>query len=166
MCFGPHGLERRERDGALDTISDNGVGGDPIAEYDYIGGRTLRRKMRNGVNLDLRDGSATRYDNAGLPTRWAHLDTKEQGSPVVIGFEYGYDPGGNKLYQRSLHDPLDSQRYAYDSAERLAAYSRSWFGEGDYAPSSPEYCDAATSAPWSGMTQAQKWLLEGRTPVR
>jgi YD repeat-containing protein len=119
--------------GALDTISDNGAGGDPIGEYDYIGGRTLRRKMRNGVNLDLRDGSGTRYDSAGLPTRWAHLDTNEQGSPVVIGFEYGYDCGGNKLYQRSLHDPLDSQRYAYDSAERLAAYSRGWFGSGFFS---------------------------------
>jgi len=36
----------------LDTARDNSVGGDPIAEYDYIGGRTLRRMFtpsRKGI---------------------------------------------------------------------------------------------------------------------
>ena len=68
-----------------------------IVRYEYIGGRTLKREMANGVDLDMRDGAGgTLYDALGRPTEWKHLDTNQAGDPLAIGFSYGYDRVGNK----------------------------------------------------------------------
>ncbi|NQU43127.1 RHS repeat-associated core domain-containing protein, partial [bacterium] len=97
----------------------------------------------------------------GRPLRWAHLDTNQQGDPVLIGFEHEYDAAGNKRYQRSLHDPFDSQRYTYDSASRLMSYSRGFFGVGDTAPDDARFCDAPATTTWSGLASARTWDLDG-----
>jgi len=53
--------------GLLDEVKDNGVSGNAIAHYEYIGGRVLKRTSRNGIALDLTTGTLTRYDPAGQP---------------------------------------------------------------------------------------------------
>jgi hypothetical protein len=53
--------------GLLDEVKDNGVSGNAIAHYEYIGGRVLKRTSRNGIALDLTTGTLTRYDTAGRP---------------------------------------------------------------------------------------------------
>jgi hypothetical protein len=69
--------------GRLRKVYDDGQSGDPVALYDYIGSRLLRRAMQNGVDLDLRvysGGSPTaaaHYDAAGRPTLWTHLALKQ-----------------------------------------------------------------------------------------
>ena len=138
--------------GPLETLSDNGPS--EIVRYEYIGGRTLKREMANGVDLDMRDGAGgTLYDALGRPTEWKHLDSNQN---VVIGFSYGYDRVGNKRWQRVLHDTRDSQRYAYDSASRLTAFVR-----GDFGPTEQDWCDASSTQPRAGMTQARQWTLDG-----
>jgi YD repeat-containing protein len=141
--------------GPLRTILDDGASS-AIAQYEYLGGRTLVRAMQNGVNLDLRgSGGAAFFDATGRPTQWLHRDTNQTGSPTKIGFEYAYDGNGNKQYQKSVHDPLDSQRYAYDSADRLTACVRGPFG------TLPEgFCGPSTGT-WSGMDQYEGWNLDG-----
>jgi len=69
---------------------------------------------------------------------------------MKIGFEHIYDRAGNKLTQRSLHDPLDSQRYACDSANRLTAFSR-----GHFTRTGDAFCESPTSPTWSGMGQGR-----------
>ncbi|NQU43123.1 hypothetical protein HQ520_07545 [bacterium] len=84
----------------------------------------------------------------------------------MIGFEHEYDAAGNKRYQRSLHDPLDSQRYAYDSASRLLAYSRGFFGVGDTAPDDARFCDAPATTTWSGVASESALQREVWPPKR
>ena len=151
--------------GALKSIYDDGQAANPIARYDYFGGRTLRRAMQNGIDLDLRNSAGgTYYDALGRPMRWAHVNSRA-GNALVVGWERSYEAGGNVIAQRSLHDAKDSQRYAYDSANRLTAFSRGDFaavaGGAQVKYDSPAYCDAPTAAAWSGMAQAQQWHLDG-----
>ena len=57
--------------GLLDEVKDNGVGGNAIAHYEYIGGRVLKRTSRNGIALDLTTATVlTCYDSAGQPEEW------------------------------------------------------------------------------------------------
>ena len=150
--------------GALKSIYDDGLSANPIARYDYFGERTLRRAMQNGIDLDLRNGASAYYDALGRPTRWAHVNSRA-GNALVVGWERSYDVAGNVIAQRSLHDPKDSQRYAYDLVNRLTAFSRGDFaavaGGAQVKPDSPAYCDVPTAAAWSGMAQAQEWHLDG-----
>lgn len=148
--------------GPLRAISDldgqgNAVDGPPIAQYDYLGGRTLLRAMQNGVNLEMRDeNGGAFFDVTGHPTRWLHVAATETGTAVKIGFEYAYDGAGNKFYQKSVHDPLDGQRYAYDSADRLLATRRGAFSTTPYS-----YSAAPTSATWLALDSYEGWNLDG-----
>ena len=142
--------------GALQSIGDEGQA--PVAVYDWIGGRVLCRQMDNGVNLDMRNGSATWYDGVGRPVRYGHVDINQQGEPVLIGFEQTYDRVGNKLSQASIHDPRDSQRYAYDSASRLTSFVRGTIPTGQGVD---PRCDPPAQQPPIGMTQGQEWDLDG-----
>ena len=147
-------------DGALKTVGD-ASSATAIATYDYVGGRVLRRAMQNGIDLDLRDGSGTHYDSAGLPTAWNHRDTNQGGDPVALGFEYAYDGAGNKLWRRAEHDATLSQRFAYDSAGRLTAFVRGAFPDtGDVAA---DYCAAVSAggAPPAGLASLRRWTLDG-----
>jgi RHS repeat-associated protein len=63
--------------------------------------------------------------------------------------------------QRSIHDPLDSQRYAYDSASRLVATSRGQYPEGDFITSPSLYCESPTTATWTTEESAFQWGLDG-----
>jgi RHS repeat-associated protein len=133
-------------------IYDDGQSGDPVALYDYIGSRLLRRGMQNGITLDLRTGSGAYCDAAGRPTRWLHRNDNEDGSPVALGYEFAYDREGNKLWSRSLHDASDTQRYAYDSAGRLTSYVRGDFND---------YCDVPMGTVWPEAVQSRRWRLDG-----
>jgi RHS repeat-associated protein len=157
----PNGRElsyTRFDDGALHEIDDDGWG-NTRATYDYIGGRTLRRMLANGVDLDFRDGAGTYYDGLGRPLEWRHKNVST--GATIIGFEYAYDRAGNRLMQRSIHDPLDSQRYAYDSASRLVATSRGQYPEGDFVTSPSLYCESPTTATWTTEESAFQWGLDG-----
>ena len=133
----------------------------PSLAYDWIGGRLLRQGMSNGTGLDMRNGSGTDYDGAGRPVRWAYRKGSQSGNEAMIGFRYTYDRTGNKLAQRSLHDPRDSQRYAYDSANRLTSYSRGAFDASEPTLLSASWCDTATTPAWSGMAQGARWIMDG-----
>jgi RHS repeat-associated protein len=111
------------------------------------------------VDLDSRDGSGTIYDGLGRPLEWRHKNVST--GATVIGFEYAYDRAGNRLMQRSIHDPLDSQRYAYDSASRLVATSRGQYPEGDFITSPSLYCESPTTATWTTEESAFQWGLDG-----
>jgi RHS repeat-associated protein len=63
--------------------------------------------------------------------------------------------------QRSIHDPLDSQRYAYDSASRLVATSRGQYPEGDFITSPSLYCESPTTPTWTTEESAFQWGLDG-----
>ena len=78
-----------------------------------------------------------------------------------MGWERSYDRGGNAIAQRSLHDAKDSQRYAYDAAARLTAFSRGDFATGSLDPGSAAYCDAPTAGTWGDLARAQEWHLDG-----
>ena len=106
----------------MDEVRNHGGGA--IARYDTIGSRVLRRFLANGVHLDLRSGSGTYYNSAGLPTYWPHLDTNQLGSPPSTHFESTYDAMGNKYYHTPQHNFPDSQSYIYDSSYRLTFYER------------------------------------------
>ena len=147
--------------GALGSVYDDGQAANAIASYSYIGGRTLKRAMQNGINLDMRNGSGgDYYDALGRPTRWAHVNAGAAGA-LVVGWERSYDRGGNAIAQRPLHDAKDSQRYAYDAAARLTAFSRGDFATGSLDPGSAAYCDAPAAGTWGDLARAQEWHLDG-----
>ena len=147
--------------GALGSVYDDGQAANAIASYSYIGGRTLKRAMQNGINLDMRNGSGgDYYDALGRPTRWAHVNAGAAGA-LVVGWERSYDRGGNAIAQRSLHDAKDSQRYTYDAAARLTAFSLGDFATGSLDPGSAAYCDAPTAGTWGDLARAQEWHLDG-----
>ena len=90
------------------------------------------------------------------------------GCPVKIGFEYQYDGAGNKLYQRSLHDPDDSQQYSYDSANRLTGFVRGPFDPNEgYWDENEEWvgtfnwCDAPPTMSGTAYSRGQQWDLDG-----
>ena len=89
----------------------------------------------------------------GRPLRWAHRDTGQVGSPIVVGFESEYGAPGNKLMQRVLHDTPASQLYRYDAASRLITYVR-----GDNTMD--DYCAPDGDCP-PDQTVARRWWLDG-----
>ncbi|MCX7015250.1 MAG: hypothetical protein NTW86_22295, partial [Candidatus Sumerlaeota bacterium] len=145
--------------GALKSVKDSGAP-TAIAAYEWIGGRLGDRMSQNGVDLYLFGC----YDAAGRPAYWYHYNLQDE-SCDALGFDYTYDRVGNKLSQKSYHDPKDSQRYAYDSASRLTAWVRGGFGQWVYQNPNWVYldgrCDPSNSQPPAGMTQAQRWDLDG-----
>jgi len=138
--------------GATNAIKDNGASTN-IAQYEYLGSRILKRVMQNGVNLDLTDGGISRYTPSGQPSRWASVNTSGQ---TVVGYDSLYDHAGNPTTAISLHDAVDSQRYAYDSDSRLTAFIR-----GQIPLNGMDYCSDPEAQPYAGMTQAQQWTLDG-----
>ena len=126
--------------GALATVKDNGAGSN-IASYDYIGSRMLKRTMQNGVNLDYTNGSGTRYDGLGRPTRIEH----KNGGGTVAGEDLAYSPIGDVTSQVSLRDTLSDYQYAYDYAGRLTG-------------ASPQRTRSTVRA---GMPYSSSWGMDG-----
>ena len=123
---------------------------------------------RDGAGFEKRQ--RTDYDGAGRPVRWTYRKGSQSGNDAMIGFRYTYDRTGNKLAQRSLHDSRDSQRYAYDSANRLTSYSRGAFDASEPTLLSASWCDTATTPAWPGMVQGarmrHKHFVSGRNSMK
>lgn len=94
------------------TIAD---GASKVADYAYIGGRLLEESYPNGTR-NLR-----RYDGARRPVQVATLDGEGN---TIVGFDYTWDRGGNRLSESKTHDPANSEAYRYDSAYRLVHFYR------------------------------------------
>ncbi|MCX5670450.1 MAG: hypothetical protein NTU94_03900, partial [Planctomycetota bacterium] len=109
----------------LDTVTDQGASA-AIADYDWIGAdRVLRRSSPlTGTCMTYLDATGTLdigYDGLGRPVLLRDLRSDDS---LIVGFTYTYDRMGNKLTEGKLHDPVNSEVYAYDSAYRLVSFDR------------------------------------------
>ncbi|GIW81053.1 MAG: hypothetical protein KatS3mg105_2860 [Gemmatales bacterium] len=52
-----------------------------------------------------------------------------EGNSLLVGFTHDYDRMNNKLTEGKLHDGLNSEFYAYDSAYRLVGFNRTAGGQ-------------------------------------
>jgi RHS repeat-associated protein len=109
----------------LNTVADQGAAL-PIADYDYIGvDRPLQRLYPiNGTRETYLDDSGTvdvGYDGLRRPVE---LRNPRSDNSLIVGFTYAYDRMNNKLTEGKLHDPANSESYAYDSAYRLIGFHR------------------------------------------
>ena len=109
----------------LDTIADQGVA-QPIVDYDYIGAnRVLEREYPlNGTRLTyLNDDGDTDVGYDGLRRPIQHRNVRSDNT-ILVGFTHSYDRMNNKLNEDKLHDPINNEDYAYDSAYRLIDFDR------------------------------------------
>jgi len=109
----------------LDTVTDRGAAA-PVADYDWIGtGRVLQRSSPlTGTRVTYLDDTGIAdvgYDGAG---RTVQLRDLRSDNSLIAGFTYTHDRMGNKLSEGKLHDPANSEAYAYDSAYRLVSFTR------------------------------------------
>jgi RHS repeat-associated protein len=119
VSFLPDELNRPER------IVDSYTG---TTRYDFLGaGRLLNRISPNGTRLTLLSGPTDivgqGYDGARRIVDFASklISTGQD----VIHYAYGYDPAGNRTFERRIHEPSGSswkgETFAYDAAYRLTA---------------------------------------------
>ena len=127
----------------LNQINDTGHSA--IVAYDYIGRtpRVLQKTYQNGTLTTMQ------YDGIRRPTE---LLTAHSLQPI-IGFDHSYDREDNKLNERKLHDPANSELYMYDSAYRLTTFDRGTLDANGTAISTP-----TTTA---GALQLRDWTLDG-----
>lgn len=115
------GFDRLDR---IKTIQD-AESTEAIVQYDYLGpGRVLERRYPNGVRLTYLDEAGTTdigYD--GVKRMIAHRHLRANDS-LVVGFSHGYDRAHNKGFEEKLHDPTNSELYAYDSPYRITGFER------------------------------------------
>jgi len=109
----------------LATVADQGAAQN-IASYQYIGVyRVLERHYPlNGTRMTyLNDAgdSNVGYDGLRRPVRLRHLRADKS---LIVGFTHSYDRMNNKLTEGKLHDRVNSEVYAYDSAYRLIRFDR------------------------------------------
>ena len=144
-------------------ISDNVAHENAIAIYEYMGGRVLTKFLQNGLFLDMREENETNFDDLGRPEYYDYCNIYNGADPedepeweidYVLGFSYAYDRAGNKTRQYLWPNVSDSQRYAYDSANRLTAYNR-----GTYVGATDACNDLG--ATHSDQTIARRWALDG-----
>ena len=116
-----------------------------IVAYDYIGRtpRILQKPYQNGTLKTMQ------YDGIRRPTQ---LLTAFSQQPI-IGFEHDYDKEDNKLNERKLHDSINSELYAYDSAYRLTTFDRGTLNTGGTAITTPTIT--------AGVLQLRDWTLDG-----
>ena len=148
--------------GPLESISDTADHANPIVTYEYIGRRTITKMMQNGILLDMRDGTGG-FDNLGRPSTYAYgyiyndADPEEEPEwdiDTKMSFTYAYDRAGNKTKQYVWPNINDSQRYAYDSANRLTSYNR-----GTHVGATDPCDDLGGTHP--DQTVARRWALDG-----
>lgn len=84
--------------------------GQAIMQYTYDSADRLQTKSyQNGITTNF-------INNAN---GWVtDLNYNKQGTQIV-GFRYGFDKEGNRLYTDSLHDAPNSEQYVYDGKYRL-----------------------------------------------
>ncbi len=109
----------------LQTVTDQGAL-QPLVRYEYIGlDRVLERDYpQNGTRATYLDDTGTvdvGYDGARRPVEMRDL---RSDNSLIVGFTYTYDRMNNKLTEGKLHDPANSETYAYDSAYRLTQFAR------------------------------------------
>ncbi len=75
------------------------------------------------------------------------------GPSNIVGFEHSYDPENNKVNERKLHDPTNSELYQYDSAYRLTNFERGTLNAGGTTVT------AQTST--TDALQDKDWTLDG-----
>lgn len=96
----------------IDTIGD-AASMTPITQYVYdLANNVTGRGARNGVV------ALSTYDADD------HVLTLDHtiGMQRVVGFTYGYDNEGNRLYEGRLHNPSHAEAYSYDALDRLIDY--------------------------------------------
>ena len=109
----------------IDKISD-ASSVPAIVDYDYIGEQRVARRLYpgNGTRMTYLNDGATAdqgYDGLRRPVQLRHL---REDNSLVVGFTHDYDRMNNRLNETKLHDPANSEAYAYDSAYRLTGFDR------------------------------------------
>ena len=127
VSFLPDELNRPER------IVDSYTG---TTAYDFMGPqRLLNRIHPNGTKLTLLSGGSDSvgegYDGARRVVAFSSkLSSTGQD---LVGYAYGYDPAGNRTFERRLHEPSASgwkgETFAYDAVYRLIARREGTLGE-------------------------------------
>lgn len=103
--------EVRDVRGLITRVED--AFGQPIVQYSYdASGRVQTKTYMNGVV-----GSFVRNQNG-----WVEQLTYANGGSQILGFEYGFDHEGNRLFSRKLHDLTNSEEYIYDFQYRLVQF--------------------------------------------
>jgi len=104
-------VEQKDLRDRLVTVSDTGG---VIAQYSYdLGNRVGTRAYRNGVVASYT------YDADNRILSLSHVVGQ---APPLAAFAHSYDAEGNKLYEQKLHQPGNSEAYAYDNDYRLTDY--------------------------------------------
>lgn len=108
----------------IKTISDVEASTN-IVHYNYIGPkRVLEREYQNGTRLTHLDDAGTTdsgYDSIKRKIEHRHL---RADNSLIVGFTYAYDREDNKRFERKLHQPANSELYAYDSVSRIRDFQR------------------------------------------
>lgn len=124
----PNGRALEYRYDGLDrlaSVADRGAAQN-IANYQYIGVyRVLERRYPiNGTQMTYLDNARANdigYDGLRRPIQLRHL---RADNSLIVGFTHTYDRMSNKLTEEKLHDPANSEVYAYDSTYRLISFDR------------------------------------------
>ncbi|WP_372371342.1 RHS repeat-associated core domain-containing protein [Candidatus Uabimicrobium sp. HlEnr_7] len=129
------------------TIGDTGE--NPIATYDYIGGRVLERVYKNNTRLTmLNDTNDTNigYDNLPRLAQMRHL--KNGNNELITGYAYGYNRVNFKEHKVNLKNPQFSELYKLDSLYRVVDFKRGTLAAGN---------DSINGT----ASQTQDWQLDG-----
>ena len=90
------------------------------------------------------------YDGIRRPVA---LLTVDAAATTIVGFQHAYDAEDNKLNERKLHDPGNSELYRYDSAYRLTSFDRGTLDVNGTA--------ITTQTSTAGVLQLRDWTLDG-----
>lgn len=142
----PDGREVEYHYDAINRLNQiNDASHPSIVAYDYIGRtpRVLQKSHQNGTLTSMQ------YDGIRRPI---DLLTALSLQPIVH-FQHDYDREDNKLNERKLHDPTNSEVYTYDSAYRLTTFDRGTLEVNGTGITTP-----TTTA---GVLQLRDWTLDG-----
>ncbi|HBP18365.1 MAG TPA: hypothetical protein DEA08_11320 [Planctomycetes bacterium] len=159
----PNGRTLQRTHDELDRVTriqDAGGGAGLIASFRYMGGRVLEASHGNGTRLTYLDDAGTKdvgYDRLRRPVQRRCL---RANNSQVVGFDQGYDAVSNRVFERKLHDPDQSERWSFDSAYRLTNFERGTLGT--FALGQQAVTEAADKRPSiSSVVRTQAWQLDG-----
>ena len=148
--------------GRIAAIKDDNSGspGDSLAEYEYLGLRTIVSEdyPEPDVKLDYDFGTAGEYagfDRLGrvVDHRWYDYGADE----VRDQYRYGYDRASNRPYRENTVASTKDEFYTYDGMNRLAAFDRGDLNAGKTAisgtPVREEDWSLDMTGNWSGFVQ-------------
>jgi RHS repeat-associated protein len=91
----------------------------PVAAFSYSGRyRTYEQRYFGSAEKPIAK-SSFEYDTINRLTR---IEARSGDNALLVGFSYGYDKVGNKLWEESLHAPENSQTLQYDALYRLTKF--------------------------------------------